>query len=75
MKVLMVVVALAVVGLLGAWFALGIYMFSGLAEPLSGDTDISAWEKTDAVSTRLGKVIGLDHVTLEWAGDAGGKRN
>ena len=46
MKVLMVVVALAIVGLLGAWFALGIYMFSGLAEPLSGE--LPDWDEPRA---------------------------
>ena len=62
MKILIAVAALSAVAFLGAWFALGSFMFQFFASPFGGgDTDISNWEKTEAHSTRMGKVIGLSH--------------
>jgi len=63
MKVLVVIVGLAIVAFVGAWFALGPWMFSGFSNTvISGDTNIDAWEKTDPITTKLGKVVGLSHI-------------
>ena len=61
MKVLILLLTLALTGFLGAWLLLGPYLFSHFAPPMSSDTDISSWEQTAPLSTRLGSVIGLKH--------------
>jgi para-nitrobenzyl esterase len=61
MKFLVAVVTLLIALSGAAWFALGPYMFSGLAAPLTGNTDISSWQQTQAVTTPLGPVVGLEH--------------
>ena len=57
----MAIAALVAVVPAVSWFALGPSMLSGFAAPLANDTDISGWEVTEPVSTRLGEVVGLDH--------------